>query len=144
MIDLARIYSNHIILTTSALEKHGDALLISDKVPTPHLPARKTKREIAHVHTEGKNIDYSMHVVLSSKDCKEVIEKGWGERMSLAGTLKMPAQYLMIYAPRSESELKIVRDILEAAIRFMTGATRPVKERRSIQVPSGKVKKAIG
>ncbi|KAF7891030.1 uncharacterized protein EAF02_001355 [Botrytis sinoallii] len=128
IIDLAKTYPDHIILTTSALEKHGDALLIAEKVPTPHLPARKTKREIAHVHTEGKNVDYSMHAVLSPRDCKDVIEKGWGERMTLAGTLKMPAEYLMIYTPRTDSELKIVRDILEAAIGFMTGATRPVEE----------------
>ncbi|RAL67279.1 hypothetical protein DID88_008043 [Monilinia fructigena] len=77
IIELAKIYPNHIILTTSALEKHGDALLIKDKVPTPHLAAKKTKREIAHIHTEGKNIDYSMHAVLSPRDCKEIIEKGW-------------------------------------------------------------------
>ncbi|ATZ56669.1 hypothetical protein BCIN_13g05040 [Botrytis cinerea B05.10] len=128
IIDLAKTYPEHVILTTSALEKHGDALLIADKVPTPHLPARKTKREIAHVHTEGKNVDYSMHAVLSPKDCKDVIEKGWGERMTLAGTLKMPAEYLLIYTPRTESELKIARGILEAAIGFMTGATRPVEE----------------
>ncbi|CAD6449245.1 74c60d2a-5953-40eb-8f19-ae6c13e4201a [Sclerotinia trifoliorum] len=128
VIELARRYPNHITLTTSALEKHGDAILIADRVPTPHLPAKKTKREIAHVHTEGKNVDYSMHAVLSPRDCKEVIEKGWGEKMTLAGTLKMPAEYLMIYTPRSESELRAVRDILEAAIGFMTGATRPVEE----------------
>lgn len=92
----------------------------------------KTKREIAHIHTEGKNIDYSMHAVLSPRDCKEIIEKGWGERMSLAGKLKMPAEYLMIYTPRSEEEVQIVRDILEAAIGFMTGATRPLGGDRSI------------
>ncbi|KAI9645151.1 hypothetical protein NHQ30_005885 [Ciborinia camelliae] len=149
MIDLAKTYSNHIILTTSALEKHGDALLIADEVPTPHLPAKKTKREIAHVHTEGKNVDYSMHAVLSPRDCKEVIEKGWGERMTLAGTLKMPAFYLMIYAPRSESELKIVRSILEAAIGFMTGATRPEEgsntgvQGPSISVPGTKAVESI-
>lgn len=86
------------------------------------------KREIAHVHTEGKNVDYSMHAVLSPQDCKEVIEKGWGEKMTLAGTLKMPAEYLMIYAARSETELKVVRDILEAAIGFMTGTTMLPRE----------------
>ncbi|KAG4028344.1 hypothetical protein MFRU_022g00640 [Monilinia fructicola] len=132
IIELANTYPNHIIVTTSALEKHGDALLIADKVLTPHLPAMKTKREIAHIHTEGKNIDYSMHAVLSPRDCKEIIEKGWGERMSLAGKLKMPAEYLMIYTPRSEEEVQIVRDILEAAIGFMTGATRPLGGDRSI------------
>ncbi|ESZ90085.1 hypothetical protein SBOR_9531 [Sclerotinia borealis F-4128] len=134
IIDLTKIYSNHIILSTSALEKNGDALIIADKIPTPHLPAKKTKREIAHVHTEGKgkNVDYLMHAVLGPKDAKEVIEKGWGERMTLAGTLKMPVGYLMVYTPRSEAELRIVRDVLEAAIGFMTGAERSVGERREV------------
>ncbi|KAA8565951.1 hypothetical protein EYC84_009761 [Monilinia fructicola] len=35
IIELANTYPNHIIVTTSALEKHGDALLIADKVLTP-------------------------------------------------------------------------------------------------------------
>ncbi|PQE11004.1 Spc97 Spc98 protein [Rutstroemia sp. NJR-2017a BVV2] len=124
IIHLANAHSNHIVITTSALEGHGDAILIADKIKTPHQVAAKTKREIAHVHTAGKNVDYSMHAALSPQDCKEVIKKGWGERMTLAGTLKMPSEYLMIYTPRNEGELKVVKMILEAAIGFMTGTDK--------------------
>ena len=62
-----------------------------------------------------------MHLCLSPTDCKEVITKKWGERMTLAGTL-MPQEYLIIYTPRTEEEVAVVKDIVNAAIAFMTGA----------------------
>ena len=57
------------------MEKSGDALLIADGIPTPHDIAKKTKREIAHVHAEVGRGDFSMHLCLSPSDCKEVITK---------------------------------------------------------------------
>ena len=102
------------------LEKSGDALLLSDNIATPHSIAKKTKREIAHVHTGVDSGDYSLHLCVSPTDCKEVITKQWGERMTLAGTL-MPQEYLIIYTPRTEEEVAVVKNIVEAAIGFMTG-----------------------
>jgi len=113
--------STWVVIRTSALEKLGDALLIADEIATPHSVAAKTKREIAHVHMAGKVQDYSMHAVLSPADCKEVIGKGWGERMTLAGTL-MPSEYLMIYTPRTKEEVDVVGKIVEAAVGFMSGS----------------------
>lgn len=78
------------------------------------------KREIAHVHTGEKSGDYSLHLVLTPTDCKEVITKQWGERMTLAGTL-VPQEYLIIYTPRSKEEVAVVKNIVAAAIAFMTG-----------------------
>lgn len=65
------------------MEKEGDALQIADRIPTPHAIAKSTNREIAHVHSG----DHSLHLCLSPIDCKEVIGKCWGERMSLAGSM---------------------------------------------------------
>lgn len=109
------------MVKTSVLEKSGDALLLSDNIATPHSIAKKTKREIAHVHTGVGSGDYSLHLCLSPTDCKEVISKQWGERMTLAGTL-MPEEYLIIYTPRTEEEVAVVKGIVDAAIAFMTGA----------------------
>jgi hypothetical protein len=53
-------------------------------------------------------------------DCKEVIGKGWGERMTLAGSL-MPEEYLLVYTPRSREEVGVVGGIVGAAVGFMTG-----------------------
>lgn len=97
--------------------------MIADHIPSPHSIARSTKREIVHVHTEGKaSADYSLHLCLSPADCKEVITKGYGERMSLAGSF-MPEEYLIIYTPRTEEEVEVVGRIVEGAIGFMTGKT---------------------
>jgi hypothetical protein len=102
------------------LEKSGDALLLSDNFVIPHIIAKKMKREIAHVHTGDKSGDFSLHLVLTPNDCKEVIQKQWGERMTLAGTL-VPQEYLIVYTPRNKEEVAVVKDIVFAAIVFMTG-----------------------
>jgi len=119
--ELAAKRSAHVVVRTSVLEKSGDAILIADHISTPHSIAGKTKREIAHLHAGAGSGDFSMHLCLTPVDCKEVITKKWGERMSLAGSL-VPHEYLMIYSPRSKEELEVVKSIVNAAIVFMTGA----------------------
>jgi hypothetical protein len=118
--ELVAEHSAHVEVKTSVLEKSGNALLLSDDLATPHTIAKNTKRQIAHVHTEIGNADYSLHLCVSPTDCKEVIMKGWGERMTLAGSL-MPEEYLIIYTPRTKEEVAVVKDIVAAAIAFMTG-----------------------
>lgn len=120
MEELATKYASQTVVRTSVLEKKGDALLIADDVATPHSIAKSTKREISHVHTGAGSGDYSLHVSLSPADCKEVISKQWGERMTLAGSL-MPHEYLMIYTPRTVEEVEVVKMIVGAGIEFMTG-----------------------
>jgi hypothetical protein len=57
-----------------------------------------------------------MHMILSPSDTKTVIERGWGELHGLAGKgNSMAKTYLMIYAPRHEKELGVIKKILEAA-----------------------------
>lgn len=118
--ELAAKHSAHVVVRTSVLEKAGDALLIADHITTPHSIAGKTKREIAHVHAGVGSGEYSMHMCLGPVDCKEVITKKWGERMSLAGSF-VPHEYLIIYTPRTKEELEVVKTIVNAAIVFMTG-----------------------
>jgi hypothetical protein len=118
--ELVATHSTHVVVKTSVLEKSGDALLLNPNIATPHKIAKANKREIAHVHTGVGSGDYSLHLVLSPTDCKEVITKAWGERMPLAGTL-VPQEYLIIYTPRTEEEVAVVKDIIDAAIAFMTG-----------------------
>jgi hypothetical protein len=64
-----------------------------------------------------------MHFSLSPTDTKEVMEKGWGELHGLAGQVykgndALPPTYIMIYSPRTEQELAIVKQILQAAIKY--------------------------
>jgi len=120
MAELATEHSKHVVVKTSVLEKAGDAFLLNDNITTPHTIAKKMKREIAHVHAGIGSGEYSIHTALSPLDCKKVIEAKWGERMTLAGTL-MPQEYLLIYTPRTTEEVSIVKNIVGASIRFMSG-----------------------
>ena len=122
---MTKYHPTYVVVRTSVLEKSGDALLIADGVTTPHEIAKKMKREIAHVHAGPGSGDYSLHMCLSPSDCKEVILKQWGERMTLAGTL-VPNEYLLIYTPRTKEEVEVVKGIVNAAIAFMTGARETI------------------
>lgn len=74
--------------------------------------------EIAHMHS----VDGSLHIALTPRDAALVIERGWGERMGLAGKgFKLPSTLLLVYAPRNEGELEVVKNILSAGARFGVG-----------------------
>lgn len=64
--------------------------------------------------------DGSMHLNLAPKDAKLVLERGWGQRHPLSGRM-LYTGLLMIYAPRGEEELEVVKRITKASIRFMLG-----------------------
>lgn len=120
MEELAEEHTGHVVVRTSVLEKAGKAFLLADNFTTPHTIAKNMKREIAHVHAGTGSGEYSLHLTLTPTDCKEVITKQWGERMTLAGTL-VPEEYLIIYTPRTKEEVAVVKRIVNAAIAFMTG-----------------------
>ncbi|KAL1704777.1 hypothetical protein EV121DRAFT_291097 [Schizophyllum commune] len=107
----------------SAHEGHALALFVLPDAPCPIADKAINQhrgREIEHVHPL---IDCSYHALLAPQDCKEVIAKGWGERHPLSGCFgdkDLQANYLFIYAPRSEDELEVITRIMEAAIGYMT------------------------
>jgi hypothetical protein len=41
--------------------------------------------------------------------------------LSLGTIPDIPSEYLLIYAPRNDAEIKIVMEIVSASIKFMTG-----------------------
>jgi len=63
-----------------------------------------------------------MHVCLSPSDAKLVIERGWGERFGLSGSI-MPVTYIMVYAPRpgEVNDEVIVERIIRAGVKYMLG-----------------------
>ncbi len=68
-----------------------------------------------------------MHMILSPRDAVAVIEAGWGERHGLAGiALDLPVNYVLVYAPRGRTDLAVIGQLLEAAIRY--AAWDPVVE----------------
>jgi hypothetical protein len=64
--------------------------------------------------------DGSMHLNLAPKDAKLVLERGWGQRHPLSGTILYLGD-VMVYAPRNEEELEAVKRITRAAAKFMLG-----------------------
>ncbi|KAK3341401.1 hypothetical protein B0T25DRAFT_340982 [Lasiosphaeria hispida] len=102
------------VTATSCLEKHGFALFSRHPINVCG------NGEVCHIHTS----DRSMHMNLHPDDIKEVLEKGWGQRHPMAwkGWVRapVPTTFTMIYAPRDESDLRIVSKIIEAAIWYTT------------------------
>ncbi|EXJ66803.1 uncharacterized protein A1O5_09998 [Cladophialophora psammophila CBS 110553] len=128
----------------SLYEKHNPALFVREEVllnadsaaPKPPQTAYTARGECGHVHP-----DYSIHLYLSPADARLIIEKGWGERHRLSKpktsmvnfeNAHVGDTYLMIYGPRDEDEIEIVRKILQSSIRFMTG-------RGDVEAPQWKV-----
>ncbi|KAJ6011966.1 hypothetical protein N7499_013064 [Penicillium canescens] len=118
--------NHHLVkLSRSNLENHVPALFFADHIPSPGI----LNGEIAHIHSGN---DHSAHVILAPADCIKVIEAGWGQRHAFSGSSAMtylslgtrpdiPAEYLLIYAPRTEAEIETVMQIIAAAVKFMTG-----------------------
>ncbi|TEA12596.1 hypothetical protein C8034_v005765 [Colletotrichum sidae] len=107
----------------SCLEKHGLGLFARHPVNVT------CNGEVCHVHDS----DHSLHMNLHPEDIREVLAKGWGQRHPLAwkGRLlstPVPEEFIMVYAPRDDHELKIVCRIIEAAIWYV------ISEKIEIQV----------
>ncbi|KAL0938826.1 uncharacterized protein CTRU02_205436 [Colletotrichum truncatum] len=107
----------------SCLEKHGLGLFARHPVNVT------CNGEVCHVHDS----DHSLHMNLHPEDIHEVLAKGWGQRHPLAWKgrllqMPVPEEFIMVYAPRDDHELKIVCRIIEAAIWYV------ISERTEIQV----------
>ncbi|KAF4473218.1 hypothetical protein FAGAP_13354 [Fusarium agapanthi] len=112
---LASSSSSKLKIATSLAERRGPALFVASEKPS-HPIAKRTGGEIGHMHGS----DGSMHINLAPKDAKLVLEKGWGQRHPLSGTVLYLGN-VMVYAPRDEDELEVVKNITRAGVKFMLG-----------------------
>ncbi|KAH7267810.1 uncharacterized protein BKA55DRAFT_556608 [Fusarium redolens] len=125
----ARQHPSILETKKSLYERHHDALFVSQELLESRsgiLPktAIIARGELGHGHP-----DLSVHLYLSPADARVIIEKGWGERHRLSvpetswvkNKYAIASTYLMIYGPRDEKEMEVLRVILENSIRFMTG-----------------------
>ena len=111
--------SKNLRIAQSQQEGHGSAIFLSEDLK-PASWAVRTKGEIAHFHLE----DGSGHVSLTPLDAAEVVEKGWGQRHALSHFIHIG--FTMIYAPRTQEQLEVVREIYEAACAGMVDGAMPV------------------
>lgn len=76
-------------------------------------------REFAHIHPHPDN--GSMHVKLSAEDAKAVVDAGWGEDHYLVTQGHYPPGLIMVFSPRSDEELEIMKQIVARSYTFATG-----------------------
>ena len=67
-----------------------------------------------------------MHLTLHPLDVSIVLSTGWGERHPLAGKCihgreLLPSGFVMVYAPRQESEVETVMEIVKAGAWWVGG-----------------------
>ena len=109
---------NGDLLETGSSKIEGGApalFILPGAEPGSHAIYPKSPREAMHTHTA----DGSSHAFLSAADATTVLDRGWGERHGLSGrALGFPINYTMIYAPRNDEEVAIVRTITRAAVRY--------------------------
>lgn len=75
-------------------------------------------REFAHIHPQP-NGGGSLHLRLPADQALEVVDKGWGEWHPFAVDGTMPGM-VMVYAPRSDEDLEVVKTIIEASVAHAT------------------------
>ena len=108
----------------SGYEKHNDAVFVQQPRIANAL-GRTSQGEVAHIHPS----DGSMHMIFSPSDARTVIENGWGERHPLAGVVEgLPDTYLLVYTPRTLQELRVVQQLLKAAISNMCQCEVPAPQ----------------
>lgn len=109
-------YAEYIETRASKTEGgSGPALYVKPDVKTINPMAHKIFYEVAHVHPS----ENSLHVYVSPQDAKLVMKRGWGQRFPV--TWLAPPSWVMVYAPRSEEEVEVVKEIVRAAICFAAG-----------------------
>ena len=73
-------------------------------------------REFAHIHPQP-NGGGSLHLRLPEDQALEVVDTGWGEWHPFAVDGTMPG-LVMVYAPRSDEDLEVVKTIIEASVAY--------------------------
>ncbi|KAH6615173.1 hypothetical protein C7974DRAFT_60459 [Boeremia exigua] len=119
LVERMRAYAsdpaNMLLERTSCFEKYSSGLFAS--VPI----TRTCGGEICHAHPS----DGSLHLTLHPADAKIMMEKGWGERHPLAkgGWFRrfVPREFVLIYAPRTEKDLRVVMQIVAASTWWVSG-----------------------
>ena len=91
------------------------ALWLSEGVPAGPGEAFMIGREFAHIHPMP---DGSLHLALPPEIAEEAVEKGWAEQHPVARLGYIPANVVMVYAPRDERELDLVLGLVEESRRY--------------------------
>jgi len=103
-------------------EPGARALWLDDSVPAGPPEAFLIGREFAHLHPGA---DHSLHVMLPPDLAEEAVRIGWAEQHPVARRGLIPANAVMLDAPRDDEELDVVTALVEAAYSFASTAQQP-------------------
>lgn len=96
------------------------ALWLSDGSAGPP-EAFMVGNEFAHLHPAP---DQSLHAMLPPAIAVEAIEAGWAEQHPVARRGLIPANAVMLYAPRDDAEREVVEELVRASHAFARGDVR--------------------
>jgi hypothetical protein len=98
------------------------ALWLDESLPAGPPEAFLTGREFAHLHPGA---DHSLHAMLPPDLADEAVKTGWAEQHPVARRGLIPANAVMLYAPRDDAELDAVTALVEASYTFAATAQQP-------------------
>lgn len=75
-------------------------------------------REFAHIHPHPDS--GSMHVKVTAEDARDIIACGWGEDHFLVTLRQYPPGLIMVFSPRDDDELEVVKKIVLRSYEFAT------------------------
>ena len=105
----------------SAISVPGARALVLHEGTVCNHDAFMVGREFAHIHPHPDS--GSMHIKLSAEDAAAVVAAGWGEDHYLVTQGHYPPGLIMVFSPRDEAELEVVKKIVTRSYEFATGAS---------------------
>jgi hypothetical protein len=107
-----------VTVRATELSVPGDALVLDEELARGKPEGFVRGREFAIVREEG-----SVHVNLDPACGQHALDRGWAAIHPLARYMAgaLPPQSLIVYAPRSDSELAVVTELLHLAYGFAVG-----------------------
>jgi hypothetical protein len=94
------------------------AIWLKDGEATGPREAFLGNREIGHFHPW----DGSMHIALPPELAEQAVSAGWAEVHPVARAGMAPANVVMLYGPRDESEVEVLSELVAAAVGRAAGA----------------------
>jgi len=79
-------------------------------------------REFAHIHPLP---DGSLHLALPPSIAEDAVAQGWAEVHPVARMGLIPANVVMLYAPRDDAEAGVALALVREALSFARGEARP-------------------
>lgn len=103
----------------SGISVPGSRALVLQEGVEGNAQAFMIGREFAHIHPKPDN--GSMHLVLPADEVETLKRTGWGEDHYLVTQGKWTRGLVMVFSPRDEDELGVVKQIVARSYEFATG-----------------------